>query len=355
MELITPSTVDVESKPWSSRSRTLEAFAESMRVQLRRLETWCADREKRMLHAHLQNGTSIAISLLELEKAIKDTFSDTFNTLRGVLVSLFPNFAYRCKEKISAYVDDSPSLFACHLLDTLFASLHSRNSYGDNVAAASIMNVFVQTAEPIWGMLGCWFHDGIFMQQGGCVSSDLASLPQEFFIEYHGVNPTDSDFWSDGYQLRASPFSDGSSGGVPSFLRPISEAILSAGKSIGLLRILGLDETLIEVQNEFSGGIWPKFDEFMLKNPSRPLTGVLLSMGPAMLSGVSSVDDLALFLCDRLMSFCSTVGKTLQSTLFTECKLLIHLSAVEDLFLMRKGDYMSDFCDALFARVRYTN
>jgi gamma-tubulin complex component 5 len=48
--------------------------------------------------------------------------------------------------------------------------------------------------------------------------------------------------------------------------------------------------------------------------------------------------------------------------LVDECELPRHLSSVEDLFLMRKGDAMSNFTDVLFAKVcrfaernKYTN
>jgi hypothetical protein len=45
------------------------------------------------------------------------------------------------------------------------------------------------------------------------------------------------------------------------------------------------------------------------------------------------------------------VGEKLVQVLVGDCALWKHLEAVEDLYLMRKGDAMSHFVDIVFAKV----
>jgi hypothetical protein len=117
----------------------------------------------------------------------------------------------------------------------------------DVVTSDALMRVFVQTAEPVWGMVGKWLRDG--MGLGLCVGSGgnfgLADeLDDEFFIESSGVGVgmmalglLDLEFWNEGYALREcvalmGDSVSGSGKATPLFLEHVAELVLSTGKAV---------------------------------------------------------------------------------------------------------------------------
>ncbi|THH11716.1 hypothetical protein EW145_g475 [Phellinidium pouzarii] len=326
-------------------SRTVEAFAEALELQIIQFEAWIAQREEMILRAHLQRGKSTVVSLLSLKKGIRDEFSDLFVELLSILRSSFPGSAWLNRARILTHVRSSPSSFSSRLLDTFFDAIQSRQSFGDAISASVLMRIFLQTAEPVWRMLGRWLSDGIFMPEARISTSDHVSLPAEFFIESNELSLTDPNFWKDGYGLRSQTLNESISvrhSGVPAFLRALAESLLSAGKSIGLLRILDHSGSFERGDGPLSGAVWPSFEKFMSD------LNVAAQPDKSFPNSVFSAEDLSLLLSDHLLPICTSAGKALHEVLCVDCNFISHLHALESLFLLRKGDVMSDFCDLLF-------
>lgn len=66
---------------------------------------------------------------------------------------------------------------------------------------------------------------------------------------------------------------------------------------------------------------------------------------------MASSDDFARMVYDELVEPCKRAKAALTRVLVEDCDLWLHLTAMEDLYLMRKGDVMSNFVDVLFTRV----
>lgn len=335
----------------SRPSQTMEAFAESVINYIYQIDAWCSQREEKMLRACEQRSGPTVVSLLSLSEALREAFSDTFFSLRDILFGLFPQTLLYSREAMVSLTRRSPSLTACRLVDALFEIAQARQSFRDCVSTSALMRIFVATAEPTWRMLGHWMRDGIFMQDGS-TATDHVVLPPEFFIESNEVALTDPDFWSEGYQLRSSLTSDTNGDKledkvvVPSFLVSVADQVLSAGKSVGLLRILGKSHILAtSSDNTVSVASWPTFEAFL-----RTYTVNTPFSSNGLLGNMSSY-DVSLVLSEQLSPVCSLATRMLQNVLLTDCDFLYHLNVVEDLYLMRKGDLISDFCDALFSRV----
>ncbi|KAL5527461.1 hypothetical protein ACEPAG_6252 [Sanghuangporus baumii] len=330
--------------------RTLEAFAETLELQLIHFDASMARREEDMLRAQEQRGESIVVSLMSLEKALREEFSDCFDELLEIICRCFPGTIWISRDRMLARVRHSPSTFSSQLLDALFEATQRKQAFGDTVSASIMMCVFLRTAEPVWSMLGRWLRDGIFMPEPANTVSGQDNLPQEFFIESNGLEVADPDFWTCGYSLRTSFTTEGTSDEysvVPVFLRSISYKILGAGKSIGLLRILGHSGEI--EYGKLSVNIWPTFETFMVKMFNQ---GALFgSPSTEMMHVDVSPDNLSLLLSDHLLPVCSSAEEGLMNLLHSDCGLLYHLRAIEDLFLSRKGDILDDFCDVLFSAI----
>ena len=303
-----------------------------------------------MLQAHLQAGQSTVVSLLSLEKSIRQEFSTTFEELNQVMEGNFRSRSWLDVDPISSVIRTSPSSFSSRLLDDIFERIQQKQAFGDNTTATFLLHVFSKAAEPLWQMLGRWLRDGIFMPMNYSFSGTTSPLPLEFFIEYNELNLGDPDFWTDGFSLRSRIINNGPSSDdyeVPLFLKPLSEPILSAGKSIGFLRILGND--MASGNGLLSENLWPTFESF-LSSLSRSESDADEPNAPLRRS--LTTEKLTLLLSDRLLPICEESGAALKRVFFDDCDLHFHLERIEDIFLMRRADIMSDFCDVLFDAVR---
>src|ERR1700709_2053928 len=72
----------------NTQSQTIEAFADAVDSQLQKFDRWCADKEAQICRAHAGIGDQLVVSLLGLEKDIKDAFSVTFDLLLAILQEL---------------------------------------------------------------------------------------------------------------------------------------------------------------------------------------------------------------------------------------------------------------------------
>jgi len=357
-------------------TRTCEAFADAIDEAIRGLDAWCSAREEAMCRAYAGvDEEPLVVSLLGTEKALQDQYGTSFDILLEIVqqafqikpsedIALFDNSATIPQKRLQA------SALTALLLDTLFTSVQQHMERRDTVTSDALMRVFVRTAEPVWGMVGRWLKDGmglgLAIGSGGesGIPGRAKELDDEFFIESSGVGVgmmgmglLDPEFWKEGYSLREGVVSYGESAladastalaparkAIPSFLEHIAELVLGTGKAVGLMRALGEPP----LSNAFND--WKSFSEVVrsethnINGKTEEHTG-LFSV---------SVDTLARLIYDSLLPHCQAIGARLAKVLVDECGLWKHLKAIEDLFLMRKGDTMSHFIDVLFTKVRYT-
>ncbi|KAH8096733.1 Spc98 family-domain-containing protein [Cristinia sonorae] len=346
---VTPSVRLVRNQ--YRNTRTLEAFAESVDCQLRRFDSWCADREEHMCKAQAGIGPPLVVSFLSLEVAARNEFSDTFVVVRELLLQI-SQIATRSSDVLREFwtLPDlpqriSPSSLTATLLDSLLLKVIEYASMGDTVTARNLMSVFSDTAEPLWRMIGKWVGDGMPVHDlSGPDDSQLPIIDDEFFVEDNELPLLDPDFWSDGFVLRDAQNGQGEgdvTAAVPLFLRHGAAHILSAGKAVGLLRALGLDTVF-----ERSCTNWPPFRSLLADgNPYDRVGGSTTS------SISMSIDDFSRIVYDELIPSCKVAKERLTDVLVDDCHLWQHLTAMEDLLLMRRGDAVSNLIDVIFTRM----
>ncbi|KAF7363792.1 hypothetical protein MSAN_01037100 [Mycena sanguinolenta] len=310
-------------------ARTLEAFADAVDTELRALDRWCAAREEsicRLRAGGAPAGTKLVVSLLSTEKALQDTFENGLEVLLDT-VHAITSFEYHR----FALLPRTPAVLSALLLDTLLDKVQVHREQGDGGRHRGHADACVR------GVRGA----GMGVRQG-------EDLPEEFFIEGgFGLSLLDPEFWAEGYLLRdgvvrgdedeGDEASSHNARAIPSFLEHVAIPVLSSGKAVGLLRALGVPPT---VDGPTSLSQWRSFGALL--SSSAPLGQQLSSV---------SVDALSRLVYDELAPHCEAAGAILGRILVDECELLRHLSSVEDLFLMRKGDALSNFTDLLFAKM----
>ncbi|TFK43864.1 Spc98 family-domain-containing protein [Crucibulum laeve] len=339
-----------------SVTRTCEAFADAVDHEIRILDAWCAHREELICRATAGLcEEQLIVSLLSTEKALRDAFETTFEVLLDIVTQVFGKDV---SDVISSHSNRrQPAATTTLLLDTLFGSVQSHLERGDTVTSDALMRVFVLSAEPIWGMIGKWLRDGMGLGLAvgrGHGSDNMDELDDEFFIESSGVGIgmmgmglLDPEFWKEGYTLREGvehiqeTGSTANKRAIPSFLEHVAAPVLSAGKAIGLIRALGVLSSTKAVDQ------WRSFAEVI---PTQT-NGLDANKRQKTRLFSISIDTLSRLVYDGLSSRCGAAGSLLATLLVDECALWRHLNAIEDLFLMRKGDAMSHFIDVLFAKM----
>ncbi|KAI0353132.1 hypothetical protein OH77DRAFT_1407845 [Trametes cingulata] len=358
-------------------TQTLEAFADALDTELRAFDAWCAAREEAICRARggVSFGPPLVVSLLSLEKGVRDEFGDAFSVLLS-LVRTVVQKAQRSSDplfEIWTFPDlpprAAPSAVTALLLDALLGAVQERVSMGDAVTARALARVFGATAEPVWAMVHRWMRDGMPVRDSPSAASAIAqgALPDEFFVEDNEVVMLDPDFWSEGFTLRRSgggPGEGGEEGGstsVPVFLVHVAELVLATGKVTGLLRTLGISSLFDGEDAEGNDGArrpwlssWRSFRALL----DRPLQ----DDGPvdndqdfdnaiSPEAAIASSESLSRVVYDELLPYSEQAHAALTRVLVEDCDLWAHLNAMEDLFLMRRGDAMSHFVDILFTRM----
>ena len=358
-------STDTQSEPRFKRAvttRTCEAFADAVDRTVRGLDSWCAAREEAISRACCGvDEEPLVISLLSMEKAIRDEFETSLEVLLEIVRTVFEVQSNDNSESPdSSFTRRSPAALTALLLDTLFIGVQQHMERRDTVTSDALMRVFVQTAEPVWGMVGKWLRDGmgLGLSVGSGGNFGMADeLDDEFFIESSGVGVgmmalglLDPEFWDEGYALRAGVAlmgEDSVSGStirrkaIPLFLEHVSELVLSTGKAVGLIRTLGGPP----LANGFDS--WRTFADLVSLETHDSDSVEQKSAG---LFSVS-VDTLSRLIYDGLLPHCQVTGALLVKLLVDDCQLLWHMKAIEGFFLMRKGDAMSHFTDILFTKV----
>ncbi|KAG6856046.1 hypothetical protein H0H87_008150 [Tephrocybe sp. NHM501043] len=359
----------------AQNTRTKEAFADAVDQEVRALDKWCAAREEAMCRAwggatsepfssssSLEAAENLVISLLGTEKALHDIFQRTFEVLFDVVQSVYPE-TDTSAPSTSNRVRRSAATTSADLLDHLFATVQAHMERREDITVSALLRVFVRSAEPIWGMMGKWLRDGmgLGMSIGSGDASGIWELDEEFFIESSGlgvglvgIGLLDPEYWKEGYILREGVVAFDGDGEdakerrqktIPQFLEHVAIPVLSAGKAIGLLRALGVPLSSITVGD--GAEEWRSFKDLVASSSAADQTGqtsrdTLFSV---------SIDILSRMIYDRLLPRCDAAGALLAQVLVEDCGLWNHLSSIEDLFLMRRGDAMSHFTDVLFAKM----
>ncbi|KAG9317863.1 Spc98 family-domain-containing protein [Chiua virens] len=327
------------------RSRTIEAFADAVDSQIRTFDRWCAEKEEAICGALAGYGDPLVVSLLSLEKEVRDTFSGTFDVVLGILHRLV-GYICQSRDRLDQAVWNLPhmptqipsAVVSSLLLDLLLQAVEEEWSMGNVSVSNSLATIFAKTLEPIWHMIGKWLKNGMPVRNVWDYLDDTQALDEEFFIEDNELPLTDSDLWADGYVLRSPVVLEEGRRkqlAVPAFLDPVVDHILGAGKAVGLLRTMGVYFFSDNPTGERPLLDWKSFSQ-------------LFSSSPASLRDSESLSHLIL---EELSAYCQAAGLRFSRVLIDECELPRHLAAVEGVYLMTRGDVISNFTDVLFAKM----
>ena len=359
-------------------SRTLEAFAEAVDFEVRRLDAWCSAKEEEICRAQgpsTSAGETLVVSLLSLEKSVREEFGTTFGALKGILEDVtLKASASRSYHFTKSNVADPaavpiweltevqnnvpPTVVTTHLLNALLNAVREQDLIGEIAVSETLMRVFSKSAEPVWSMIGAWIRDGMPVHDlsilgapavpGDDGGKDPRGIDDEFFIEDNEMPLLDPDSWTEGCTLRKD--GTGISQVLPVFIEHVAQDVLSAGKAVGLLRALGggpqpedagdADPALADT----SVG-WMGFEELTRENNSsggKDKDVIMLSTSAEALSRIVHED-----LHPRYLS----AQQALTKVLLEDCELEYHLSMMEDCYFMRRGDVMNHFLDSLFTKM----
>jgi gamma-tubulin complex component 5 len=324
-------------------ARTVEAFADAIDHEIQSFDMWCASREEAICRACSGIGDEIVVSLLSLEKTIRDTFSETFEVLLEILHTLLK---HTVRTQIPDVVQEwtfpeqpriPPGQIASFLLDTLIQCIDIHLSMDDHTTSSSLTRVFATTVEPMWAMVRSWLGDG--MPVDATAGFGEERLDQEFFIEDGEMGLLESEFWEEGYVLRGDDEKDEMM--VPTFLSRVAGFVLASGKTVGLLRALG-----VPPKSDGDGEVWlnnwQTFEALLSSDTLGEQTNGVFRV---------STDTLSQLVYDVLLPYGQKIGEVLIRVLVDDCEVEYHLGAIENLFLMRRGDTMSHFADVLFGKV----
>ncbi|CDO73818.1 hypothetical protein BN946_scf185015.g147 [Trametes cinnabarina] len=354
-------------------TQTLEAFADALDAELRNFDGWCASHEEQICRARGgAHSGPLVVSLLSTEKGLRDTFGDTFS----VLLTLVRHVVQKAQRSPDLILEvwtlpdlptrASPSAITAVLLDALLDALQERVSMGDGVTARALSRVFGASVEPVWAMMHRWMRDGMPVRDTPAALAQRAvtgALPDEFFVEDNEVLMLDPDFWSDGFDLRDRQTGEEGNNrrpaSVPVFLIHVAELVLATGKETGLLRALGVsspfdgDGTGLTDRDGVQPWMsdWRSFRDILDKpggHEGRDSEALVDPLSPE--AAIASSENLSKVVYDELLPYSEQAHAVLTKVLVEDCDLWEHLNAIEDLYLMRRGDAMSHFVDIVFAR-----
>lgn len=327
-------------------SRTVEAFSEAVEIQIGLFNSWCASREREIILSLVGNGPPSTVSFLNLEKTARDSYSQVFDSLLDVLRKVMRKASGTQEKNMEVWmlldlpIRFTPFTMSILLLDTLLTAADTSSSNGDTETFKSLMQVFTASAEPIWTMTGLWLKHGMPTQDQALAQDgdSLTALDDEFFIQDNGLSILDSDFWTNGFTIRDANTEAHASESPSVLLDLITNHVLRAGKAVGLLRILDLPLINDGTPEPTWMTDWPTFTALLHEHHATVLVG-------------TSKEHLARFVYDIILPRCQIPQKQLAQMAISECNLWLHLTAIEELYLMRKGDAISYFSDTLFAKV----
>ncbi|KAG8960555.1 hypothetical protein FRC00_000061 [Tulasnella sp. 408] len=354
------------------RCRTLSAFSEGVEVVLSDFATWCSDIEMQLCKAQAGSGPEIIVSLLSLRHKLQQQTNATFDIL-WLIARKFCATPNTPSERELRLPD--PCSSAQYILDQLLAYSQSHASMGDQKTAASLMRVFAYAITPLWCSLHLWLKNGV--PSAGPLDDRYGSIDgiihdSEFFIEINDGLLTSADSWHEACVLRSTP--DTVDDGVPEFLQAMGPQLLSAGKAVGLLRALGTEDFFYESGEDGPALEWladwvdaqTLFGDGPLKEGTSMHSTVLANDNnlpptskPSQLATINPDDqrkglwaeEVSTRAARYLLPLCGSAQARLNRVVIEESRLWDHLRAIEDIYLMRRGDIMAEFCDILYSRV----
>lgn len=358
-------------------SRTLEAFADAVDFEVRRFDSWCSAREEEICRAQEpfpRTEEPLVVSLLSLEKDVRDEFGTTFDTMKQILEDVTrkasnsrrPHLATSSIAVVALPIWDltevqnnvPPVVITTHLLNALLHAVREQDLMGEVTVSATLMRVFSKSAEPVWSMIGAWIKDGMPIHDrptpvvpavsDGSGEGGSGVIDDEFFIEDNEIPLLDPDSWMEGCILRGD--GSGASQVLPVFVEHVAQDVLSAGKAVGLLRALGGDSQPEEAGEADSGVVdasigWRRFEELIRESNSSEGE----DKNPTMLP--TSAEVLSRIVHEDLHPRYLSAQKALTNVLLEDCELEYHLNVMEDCYFMRRGDVMNHFLDSLFAKM----
>ncbi|KAI0005111.1 Spc98 family-domain-containing protein [Russula compacta] len=319
-------------------TRTVEAFSEAVENQIGLFNSWCATRERDIILSLAGNGPPLT--------TVRDSFSRTFDVLLEVLRKVMSRASGSQDMNMEVWmlldlpIRFSPFTMSTLLLDTLLTAADGNSSNGDTETSKALMRVFAASAEPMWTMIGLWLKHGMPTQDPALRQDgdSLTALDDEFFIQDNGLSILDPDFWTEGFSIREANPDAHASQSTPLLLDLIANHVLRAGKAVGLLRILDLPLTSDATPEPKWMTDWPTFTALLHEHHATALVE-------------TSKEHLARFVHDIILPRCQLPQKRLAQSATSDCDLWLHLTAIEELYFMRKGDAISYFSDILFAKM----
>ena len=359
-------------------SRTLEAFAEAVDFEVRKFDAWCSAREEDICRAQGPSEKTkqpLVVSLLSLEISVRDEFGSTFDTLKRILEDVTQQASASRKYQvhfIKSTVNASsvmpiwdltevqnnvpPAVITTYLLNSLLYAVREQDLMGETIISATLMRVFSKSVEPVWSMIGVWIRDGMPIHDLSSLGAPVVpqddggngqgGIDDEFFIEDNEMPLLDPDFWAEGCTLRND--GSGASQVLPVFIEHVAQYVLSTGKAVGLLRVLGGD-----LQPEDPGDTdsalavasvgWKRLEAVIQESVSSGKDEkIVLPTSAEVLSRIVHED-----LHPRYISTQQALTKVLRE----DCELEYHLNVMEDCYFMRRGDVMNHFLDSLFTKM----
>jgi len=337
---------------------------------VRGVDRWCAEREEELFRSQRGHGKQLVVSLLSFEGSLRQRMAGVLEvvdvvlrriTQKAVAAPVMPN-----NEPSSIHANNfafyHPSILSTRILDGLFAAIREQLSMGETATSQGLLSIFTHTAQPIWFSIGRWLRDGMDAVEG----EDIYGSPmqdEELFIEKGDVPLGSPDFWDEGYRLRMVAEDANQStpalqrDAVPVVFREIAPHVLAAGKEVGLLRAMGLDTPASFRIQEHQ---WLSFKQLYARSEENASKEVELAI--LALAGESQIldatagmrwasDALVATVQDYAVSVCQEAHSQLIRVLKEDCELSRHLSGMQALFLMRRGDIMSKWCDSVFSKV----
>ena len=350
--------------------RTLEALAESLDEFVHGVEGWCAKREEVIFYAQRGHGKHLVVSLLGFESSLHQRMAGVLEVVDAVLREIAHKAASArpihndAPPPIHAnsFIFYHPSVLSTLILDGLFAAIREQLSMGETTTSQGLLGILTHTTQPIWSSIGRWLRDGMDLMEDEEILGTLKH-DQELFIEKGEVPHGSPDFWDEGYRLRKVAQDPGHStaaqerDAVPAVFKAIAQDVLAAGKAVGLLRAMGLDTPASFRIQEHK---WLPFKQLYARseeNVSKEVEPSILALSEEsqILDATAGMrwasDALVATVQDYALSICRVAHAQLIQVLKEDCELSRHLSGMQALFLMRRGDILSEWCDTVFAKV----
>jgi gamma-tubulin complex component 5 len=356
--------------PSATHCRTLEALAESLDGFVRGVERWCAEREEELFHSQRGHGKQLVISLLGFESSLRQRMAGVLEvvdavlrkiTCRAAAASVVPTNDGPSPIHANDFTFYHPSILSTLILDGLFAAIREQLSMGETATSQELLSILTHTAQPIWSSIGRWLRDGMDAVEDEEIHGNLMQ-DEELFIEKGDVPLGSPDFWDEGYRLRkvaehADHSTPAQRDAIPAVFQVIAQDVLAAGKEVGLLRAMGLETPASFRMQEHK---WLSFKQLYARseeNASKEVELVVLALARErqILDGTAGMrwasDALVATVQDYAVSVCQKAHSQLLRVLREDCELSRHLSGMQALFLMRRGDILSEWCANVFAKV----